>query len=285
MTSQRTSVDIPIQPWFADHSFNGKTVFPAVETMLLLGKQISKLFPQTDIRVMENVSFGKLLEIPPGCIHISGLIEYEKHENGLIAAKLLTRVQAKTLTRLKQHGEVFFPSATISKYTSTEENLKPKGDPLVEVPAEKVYRELVPFGPSYHTLQETLYLSEKNAWGKLLAPTMPVSASVLKILGSPFPLDGAFHAACVLGQQFADFVPFPVALSRRSILQPTEPGGKYFTKVSLTARSDQEMIFDLTIFDEDSQVCEIVNGIRMRDVSAGRIKPPEWIRKRDTGEN
>ena len=102
----------------------------------------------------------------------------------------------------------------------------------------------------------------------------PISALHLampsqKILGSPFPLDGAMHAACVLGQQSVDFVPFPVGFAERVVIRPTQPGASYITRVRQTAYADEELVFDLAIWDNDGQLYETVTGLRMRNV--GRV--------------
>ncbi|MCW5207381.1 polyketide synthase dehydratase domain-containing protein, partial [Desulfobulbus sp. US2] len=128
---------------------------------------------------------------------------------------------------------------------------------------------LVLFGPHYQTLQETLYVSEDSAWGSLKAPSLPSIHAVQEQLGSPFPLDGAMHAACVLGQQQVDFAPFPVGIDQRVVLRPTQSGGEYLTKVSVVALSDKELVFDLLIFDGEGVVYEAVKGLRMRDVRGG----------------
>jgi hypothetical protein len=278
MTSWRTPVAIAVQPWFADHCFNGKTVLPAVETMLLLAAGVAEAHPDIDIQVMDNVRFARFLEIPEGSISVEALIEYERKANGSILAKLLSRRQCKGMTRLQEHGEILF-SPGREKSTHAP-GLPPEApaDPAITIPAEQVYRELVPFGPSYHTLQDVLHLSGQSAWGTLKAPVLPTLETAGKNLGSPFPLDGAFHAACVLGQQSVDFVPFPVGFARRVITRPTQPGGSYCTRVELRSLTQDELLFDLGIFDSQGQVYESVTGIRMRDVSGGRIKPPDWLR-------
>ncbi len=132
---------------------------------------------------------------------------------------------------------------------------------------EYLYHEHVTFAPSYHTLQDTLYLSEHEAWGGLRAPAIPFVEPVQDILGSPFPLDGALHAACVLGQQCVDFVPFPVGFKRRTIVRATQSDSSYTAKVILVSRTDDELVFDLGVFDKGGEVCEIVSGVSMRDVS------------------
>ena len=279
MTSDRSVVAIPIEPWFADHCFNGKIVLPAVETMLLLATEVAATHPEIDLRVMGQVRFARFLEIPAASSRVEALLECRKHEDGSVHAKLLSRRQGKAMARLQEHGEILFAPAGKNDASMAEYIPEPQGAPEMTIPAEQVYQELVPFGPSYHTLQESLQLCGQIAWGKLKAPTFSHAPDrVRDLLGSPFPLDGAFHAACVLGQRAADFVPFPVGFDRRIISRPTHPGGSYHTRVQLLSQTNDELLFDLQIFDDQGTVYESVTGIRMRDVSGGTIKPPEWLR-------
>ena len=61
-------------------------------------------------------------------------------------------------------------------------------DPYAEVPAARIYRELVPFGPAYRTLQGTLCLTEDSAWGLLQAADLPTAAgNDRELLGNPTP--------------------------------------------------------------------------------------------------
>ena len=279
MTSNRTALAIPVQPWFADHCFNGKAVLPAVETMLLLAAEVAAAHPEIDLRVMTNVRFSRFLEIPAESSSVEALLECRKNEDGSVHAKLLSRRQSKAMTRLQEHGEILFLPAGKNDPPSAEWLAEPPAAPEIMIPAEQVYRELVPFGPSYHTLQETVQLCGQIAWGRLKAPNFSHAPDrVRDLVGSPFPLDGAFHAACVLGQRAADFVPFPVGFDRRIINRPTLPGGNYRTRVQLLSQTNDELLFDLQIFDDQGQIFESVTGIRMRDVSGGTIKPPEWLR-------
>lgn len=277
MSTRQTAVRLAVEPWFADHSFDGKTVLPAVESMLLLAEAVSRLHAHVDVRCMEDVRFGKFLEIPPGSTELQVLVEDERLQDGSVEARLLSRVRYKALSRLTEHARVLFAARSRDRANppAREEKL---AEPVTEVSAEAVYRELVPFGPGYRTLQGTLYLGGNFARGQLLAPENKGRKSGRDMLGSPFPLDGAFHAACVLGQRFVDFVPFPVGFARRIINRPTRPGGSYTARVLLTSGVDGQLVFDLDIVDDQDQLCETVTGLHMRDVSGGRIKPPDWIR-------
>lgn len=281
MTIVRIPVDVAVKPWFADHRFNGAAVLPAVETMLLLAGAVASARAGLDARVMEAVRFARFLEIPADSTRVAALIECENLENGAARARLLSRKRFKAMTRLQEHGEILFSPTREDPGRIVRFSPEIPADYERTVPAEQVYRELVPFGPAYRTLQDTLYLGRDEAWGRLRAPALEALDNVCGSIGSPFPLDGAFHAACVLGQRSADFVPFPVAFARRTIMRPTRPGGSYLTRVRLRSRSRDELVFDLDIFDDTGQGRESVTGVRMRDVSGGRIKPPPWIRERD----
>lgn len=269
MSDGRIPLTISIQPWYQDHCLGGKAVFPAVETMLLLASQVTGLYPDVDIRDMEDVRFAKFLEIPSATTTVPVLIECAVNADGRVHARLLSRVRFKTMSRIIEHGEIFFSSVGIDDQPVPNIDPAPLSGLVTEVNVEQLYREMVPFGPNYQTLQETLYLSEHGAWGRLKAPQLPSWNSVQEMIGSPFPLDGALHAACVLGQQMVDFVPFPVGFDRRIIIRPTQPGSCYITRVIPVSRTNDELTFDLGIFDNGGQVYEMVTGVRMRDVSKG----------------
>ena len=205
---------------------------------------------------------------PEGSSTVSALVECSMGTDGRVQVKLLSKMRFKALSRIKEHGEIFFAPTKEGNHGSRKIiDPAPLLGKVTEISAEYLYRELVPFGPNYHTLQETLCISERGAWGRLQAPALPLCDPVEKIIGSPFPLDGALHAACVLGQQVVDFVPFPVGIDRRIISRPTRPGGCYVTKVIPVSRTNDELVFDLGIFDNDGQVYETVTGVRMRNVS------------------
>ncbi len=267
MSNTRIPLSIRVQPWYHDHSVDGKIVLPAVETMLLLAARCILSHPATDIRVMEDVRFGKFLEVPATASAVAALVTLVTDANGRVQAKLLSHMQMGQMARIKEHGEIFFPPGKRDREAPQDIDPTPPSGTVKKVDALHLYHELVPFGRNYHTLKDTLYLSEGQAWGELQAPELPFTDPVQVDMGSPFPLDGAMHAACVLGQQCVDFSPFPVGFARRIIFQPTQPGQKYCTRVTMTSKTRDELLFDLQIFDSRGQLFETVGGLRMRDVS------------------
>ena len=270
---------IAIQPWFKDHCFNGKVILPAVEIMEILASAAREIRPDISPMVMNEARFSKFLEIPHETAELSAQIEYATSDKDALCIKLLSRIQFKKIHRSREHAEITF--ATGAQEVTKERIIAPPPPPhsAVSVEAEQIYKELVPFGPAYRTLSGPLYLTRQGAWGSLQAQDPPEGQNLKKTLGSPFPLDGAMHAACVLGQCLADFVPFPVGFSQRIIHQATTAGERYSTTVIPLFQTDDELVFDLAIFDSRGITCETVTGLRMRDISGGGVTPPEWIRK------
>ena len=272
--ASRKEITIPVQPWFRDHHFNGIVIFPAVEIMLLLASIASKKNAAIHPETMTRASFSKFLEIPEKTTELSALVEYEENGDDL-CVRLLSRIQFKKISRIKKHAEITFSTHSFKKHSAGKQEKAKKAD--ISIDAEQIYRELVPFGPTYRSLSGKLHISNKAALGTLQSPVLPQQQRMEKKLGSPFPLDGAMHAACVLGQCISDFVPFPVGFSRRHIHKPTRPGKSYNTVVTPVSQTKDELLFDVSIFDSAGTVCETVTGLRMRDISGGTIRPPEEL--------
>nr|MBF0221423.1 polyketide synthase dehydratase domain-containing protein [Desulfobulbaceae bacterium] len=273
----RLPVTIEIQPWFRDHCFAGKMILPAVETLAVLANEVTKFRPDIEISKMYEAHFAKFLEIGPADHELEVMVEIAEHDLGQITAKLLSKFHKKAISRIVEHGRVTF--------SSHRADLTPQADPTrftlpqsaFKLSSQQVYRELVPFGKAYQNIIGDMYLFEQGAWARLMAPALP-STALGGGLGSPFPLDAAFHAACVWGQRYAGFIPFPVGFSSRTISEFTEPGATYETRVIPIEVKADELIFDLWIYTSQGELFETVCGIKMRDVSGGRLKPPTWIK-------
>ncbi|MDR3631644.1 MAG: polyketide synthase dehydratase domain-containing protein [Desulfocapsaceae bacterium] len=265
------SMRLPIPHWYRDHCFNGRIILPAVEAMGLLAERAQILHPALRVDLMTDARFGKFLEIPQEADRIDILTEVEESACGQVQARLLTRRQLKAMARLTTHCELLFGG----KETACPGRAAMTAGPVREVSAERIYRELVPFGPTFRTLQGTVSLGRQQARAWVRTPELTAD---FPSLGSPFCLDGAMHAACVHGQQLADFVPFPVGFASRIITVPTRAGEQYQVTADLRFAGRDELVYDLQILDQEKRIRETVLGLRMRDVSAGRQRPPAWIR-------
>jgi phosphopantetheinyl transferase len=122
-----------------------------------------------------------------------------------------------------------------------------------------------------------LRLTEEGALAVIRAPER-ADARIDLPLGSPFILDGAFHAACVWSQRFTGVVAFPVGFEQRIIVAPTRHGESYISRIFPVQTEPSLLTFDIWIVDKDGWLCEKLKGVRMRDVSGGKVRPPDWIR-------
>lgn len=276
MAATRTPISIPILPWYCDHHFGGRVILAAVEAMQLLAVAAHSAHPGVDVCTMADGRFAKQLELPAGASSIDALVETEDGENGTIHARLLTRTQGKVMTRLVSHCEVHFTATSVAPLPMDLLPAARAAESSVSIDAARIYEELVPFGPSFRSLQDRLNLSAEAGWG--MVQTAALGNSTTQPLGSPFPLDGAMHAACVHGQRLVDFVPFPVGFARRHVFRPTVAGERYQTQALLKQWGEGELIYDLILVDEAGRLRETVKGLLMRDVSQGLIKPPAWVK-------
>jgi hypothetical protein len=151
---------------------------------------------------------------------------------------------------------------------------KLKGN-CISVPSTTIYRDLVPLGTAYQNITGDLSVSPEGAVAYLSGGGNEADED---LLGSPFPLDAAMHAACVWGQRFSGIVPFPTGFEKRIIYQKTKKGGAYLGRVVPVKVNHESLIFDAWIYDSDGIIYESISGIQMRDVTQGRLRPPQWIK-------
>lgn len=266
-----------------DHRFEGKAVLPAVEVMQLLAVSTEKYLPATDIRFIEKAMFDKFFYIEPDTHLVEAFNEIERDETGSITAKLITKTRSKKtcITRVKKHATMQFPGNTPDIQPPSLDTVSGQIKKGFAIPSHKLYSDLVPFGPSYHNIQNSLFVSEKGAIADIQAPKQSTTHKLKLPLGSPFPLDAAFHAACAWGQRYLAVVGFPVGFDRRIIIQPTRPGNRYTCLILPVNVSTELFSFDIRLYNRNGILFETALGLQMRDVSAGRMKPPQWVIKKD----
>jgi hypothetical protein len=264
---------IVLPAYVQDHAFEGRALYPAVESMQQLaaaaaGKNISG-------RVMGQAVFAKFLEIAQGQDEIDAIFELAPADDQSLTARLMTRqkMPASGITRTREHARFcFFPDHKALVIPGAP--AMQTGEPVFRVNAADVYRELVPFGPAYHNLSGDLHLESGGVTALIRAPQLPEPGGPL---GSVFVMDAAFHAACVWTQRYGGFVGFPVGFDFRVVMRPAVAGGRYSARAVARPGAACGQDFDVWIFAADGRVCEYVRGLHMRDVFAGRRKPPDWI--------
>lgn len=277
--NRRLPVDIDVHPYLLDHCVEGNAVLPAVEAMQVLAASVKQLKPDAHVDRMLGARFDKFLYVRPGSKRIAAISDIAFHENGDITAKLLTKTKAKktAITRIKEHASICF-SQNERQIRHLPLDLASALEGIVfDIPADRIYSDLVPFGPAYRNITGILHISEDGAIANIRARLDSFDRGMPRLLGSPFPLDATFHAACVWGQRFARFVAFPVGFEKRVIFNRLCSGQNYIGRVIPVRTEPDLLVFDAWIYDSEGLLFEAVSGILMKDVSAGRMKPPEWV--------
>lgn len=269
-------VDIPLRPYLRDHRFEGRAVYPAVEAMQILAATVKRCQPDIHVNRMTAIRFDKFLFLPSEAASIPALVEVSTHDNMDLTAALLTRTRLKkaAISRIKTHATL-----SLSNLDHEVAELPPVpaaslSGTCIQISPDRIYDELVPFGRAYRNLCDKLIISPDGALAAIRSPDIEPEGP----LGSPFPLDAAFHAACVWAQCYSGVVAFPVGLDCRVVVSPACPGQKYFSRFVPILKAADGLIFDIWIYDTGGRLCELAVGVRMRDVSGGRLQPPGWIR-------
>ena len=280
---------IAVYPHFMDHCFAGKAVFPAVEALKVLAGSIKKLNVLTSAfvpRHMTEARFNKFLVLEPDQKNIKALCNIRRMDDTRISLSLATRFSTKkgAITRIKEHCTVTFSAKTQKSPPDLPPNLSSDhihkcSEPVFSVDVDSIYRELVPFGPAFRSIKDELRLSRSHACATLQAMPDDPNDPFKTVLGSGFPLDGAFHAGCIWSQRFFGIVAFPIGFEKRVIYKPTVEHKNYTARVIPQYQTHGTLVFDIWIIDDQGELCEAVSGVIMRDVSGGSITPPRWIRK------
>jgi hypothetical protein len=245
-----------------------------VEILELLAAAVRERFPGVDLRLMEEALFPRFLVLEPWISAVAAWIERQPLAGGRVKAVLGTAVRSRSgaIGRQVVHGTVVFGGTGVEGVPGAEGKAAAKGG--FSVPADRLYRELVPFGPAYRNARNPILLDEEGAEALVSAPA---GGDSRRHLGSPFPLDAALHVASAWCQRYGGAVAFPLGFGRRRVLLPVAPGETCWIRADARGTEAGSFLFDLTIRDPAGRLREALSGIRMRDVSRGRLHPPAWI--------
>jgi hypothetical protein len=273
-----TPSEIEVSPYLRDHHFEGKVILPAVEALILLANVVKLNFPQIRIHCMFKARFPRFLFIGLETQRLTVWVDTENVGNDRMTAVLLTSIKSKqsAIRRTLEHARVEFSTddSAPSPATPFRVGEKLEGE-CIRVPAAAIYRELVPFGTAYQNVLGDLTVSPEGALAYLSGGKDEADET---LLGSPFPLDAAMHAACVWGQRFNGMIAFPTGFEKRFIYQKTKKGGSYLGRIVPVNVDQESLTFDAWIYDLNGVIHEAISGIQMRDVTQGRLHPPQWIK-------
>jgi len=261
-----------------DHHVENRVVLAAVEAIQILVRCARLAWSDTSVITMIDVKFDKFMEIWPDTGKIKAFCNRKTFKTGDISATLITKKtsQKTGITRAREHAAITFTQDRPNIPRLPFDLAAALEGVALKIKAKKVYQELVRFGPAYHNLLDPAFISEDGVLATVQAPDYLENNKNLPA-GSAFPLDAAFHAACLWAQRFAGTVAFPVGINRRVIFNKTRPGKTYTARVVPVPCSPGLLTFDVWIFSNSGNLFEAVLGVSMRNVSGGRIVPPDWI--------
>jgi hypothetical protein len=271
-------VEINAYPYLQDHYFEGQAILPAVEALIIMAGVAMVKFPQINVCLQRQARFPRFLSIDPQEQIKKVFADITEAADGSLSVAISTMAKAKTgiISRMLEHAYVEFVASQVQDHPIPKApNWNHLGGKCFNVPAATIYRELVPFGKSYQNIVGEISLSPEGAVAHLYGGEGEASDD---LIGSPFPLDALLHAACCWGQRYAGIVAFPMGFAERIIYRKTKKERKYFGRIIPVNISTESLIFDALIYDLDGIIYESLSGIQMRDVSQGRLKPPDWIK-------
>lgn len=280
---------VAIPDYLRDHRYDGRIVLPAAEALQILAKSLPDDLPRCNPRIQERGEFTHLLPLDADADTISAYHEIGFSPNGHRLSRLTTlRTGRQTQwTRSVEHVSVCFlpfesKKGKMSSARPGSDIQRSRVEAVVkeEVPFtfsnRRLYADLVPFGPAYHNVVGEISLTGAGA-------TATVSGGdcreAVGPLGSPFPFDAAMHVACAWGQRYRGVVAFPIGFDRREILLPTSAGETYRCRVFPLRDEGAVFRFDVWLSGNDDRPAEVILGLRMRDISGGRLKPSAWVRE------
>lgn len=292
---ERTPVRITVPPWLPDHRFEGRAVLPAILALQTMARALGG--SKVEIR---DASFLRFLTIPDDAHALEVLVIFEELPDRSIRSALVTKRRVGSMTRSIEHVVATFAVTTDLPELPLDLAAAPEGLGI-RVDAADVYAQMVPFRRAFHNLADPIWLTTGGATAAIVCPELTQETTPL---GSIFPMDAAFHLACAWGQRYLGATTFPVGFDRRVVLDPITPGEDSWCRLvpsteilatldlpsnaasdwsferfgSRAGATPEELRFDLWLHSADGRLREGCLGVRMADVSRGRLRAPSWLR-------
>ncbi len=273
---------IPAPAYVRDHHVGSLAVLPAVEALQNLARSKPAAW-SADPCLQERACFHHLLAIDEETHEIPALHEHLRYADGRCFSRLSTLRSGgnqKVARRMEHLAVWFMPAGGKAAGSGGTPAPGPEGETAEEaafvVSDNRLYDELVPFGPAYRNVRGGVRLTRAGASATVSGGYFPEAEGPL---GSAFPLDAAMHAACAWGQRYRNRVVFPIGFDRREIREPTRTGATYLCRVTPLPDAGHALRFDIGLYGADHRPVEVIRGLTMRDIFGGKWSPPAWVRE------
>lgn len=278
--TSRQDMNIPIDSYIHDHKYNNSIVLPGVTALQKLAQSTQEHIPALNVRHFYNIAFERFLFINDDEKEIHALNEIIEYNNGMVSSSLITEIITKIgIKRQKKHVISYFNKNISNSELGITDNLHSIKSNGFQIPINRIYQDLIQFGNSFHNITDKVYISDLGSVAVVKSPSVSFEIGQL---GSPFPLDAAFQCANIWGQRYCNIIGFPVALKERIIHIPTSQNIKYICMIMPIDATHDTMRFDIRITDNKNILHEEIKGLLLRDISAGKTKPPQWIKYNGT---
>jgi hypothetical protein len=267
-------VTLAILPELADHTIQGKATVPAALLLDLLVRHVTQQNARlaTFPLVMRDAVFPRFLPTDEvgRCTFEISLEEIPAEDATASTRATLTShiALAGGIRRTRTHAAVTFGGSASPMPLPPAEIACD-----VEVSAQRVYAELIPFGPRYRNLHEEIRLGRDGGTACVRSPEPPGPEP--SQAGCPYLFDSAMHLACLWGQRYAGAVAYPTGFSARAIVSPLAHGQRRCVVAPKTVDA-RGLAFDLWLTDENHRVCDTILGLAMAPLARGN-QPPAWI--------
>ncbi len=268
-------VTLPVLPEWVDHAIQGKATVPVALLLDLMVRVASEQDIVSEANaplLIRDAFFPRFLparEVPRCTFEIA--FDAAAGESAKVGtrATLTSRIAlAGGISRTRTHLTL-----TLGGSSSPLPALPPIANDDIVLPADRIYAELIPFGPRYRNLRDSVRLSRAGGVGCVRSPA-PAGSEPSRA-GCPYLFDGAMHLACLWGQRYAGVVAYPTGFSARALALPLAQGERRCVVAPRSVES-RSLVFDLWLTDENDRVCDTIAGLTMVPL-AGGSRPPDWI--------
>ncbi len=259
-------LEIPTPLFLEDHQINGRPVLAGAHATNLIAKETRDQKPEIDVTRSGPARFLRLLPLEKNRETIEAEIRISDETGKCASAALYTRRRAgrSSMIRSKKHVEVQFrgPEHRPDEHWDILCGLE---GVCLRVDAKEIYDEVVDFGPSFHNIVGTVYMSQDGALGRVKAPVHENDFTHCGPLGSFFPIDAAFHMASAWSTRYTGRIVFPTGYSHRVVVAPPLPGQTFYCRVLPKCIQGSSLEFDIYLHEADGAVVEKMLGVSMTD--------------------